>query len=122
MNIIAIIPARMGSSRYPGKPLALIHNVPMFFLLGGHDKKSRKAERTVGISDASARVREVFLAGRFPVVTTHQVEGRRIAKVLGLVCCRGFDSEEAFFGMFSGPHFHTKGVSCGGIKVCSSQN
>ena len=28
-NIIAIIPARMGSSRYPGKPLALIHNVPM---------------------------------------------------------------------------------------------
>ena len=71
----------------------------MFFLLGGHEKKSRKAERTVGISDASARVREVFLAGRFPVVTTHQVEGRRIAKVLGLVCCRGFDSEEAFFGM-----------------------
>lgn len=71
----------------------------MFFLLGGHDKKSRKAERTVGISDGSARVREVFLAGRFPVVTTHQVEGRRIAKVLGLVCCRGFDSDEAFFGM-----------------------
>lgn len=29
MNIIAIIPARMGSSRYPGKPLALIRNVPM---------------------------------------------------------------------------------------------
>lgn len=29
MNIIAIIPARMGSSRYPGKPLALIHQVPM---------------------------------------------------------------------------------------------
>ena len=71
----------------------------MFSLLGGHDKKSRKAERTVGISDATARVREVFLAGRFPVVTTHQVEGRRIAKVLGLVCCRGFDSDEAFFGM-----------------------
>lgn len=29
MNIVAIIPARMGSSRYPGKPLALIHNIPM---------------------------------------------------------------------------------------------
>lgn len=29
MNIIAIIPARMGSSRYPGKPLALIHQIPM---------------------------------------------------------------------------------------------
>ncbi|QCC86124.1 hypothetical protein DDIC_09615 [Desulfovibrio desulfuricans] len=71
----------------------------MFFLLGGHEKKSRKAERPAGASDGSDRVREVFLAGRFPVVTTHQVEGRRIAKVLGLVCCRGFDSDEAFFGM-----------------------
>jgi 3-deoxy-manno-octulosonate cytidylyltransferase (CMP-KDO synthetase) len=29
MNIIAIIPARMGSSRYPGKPLAPIHGMPM---------------------------------------------------------------------------------------------
>ena len=29
MNIIAIIPARMASSRYPGKPLALIHGIPM---------------------------------------------------------------------------------------------
>lgn len=29
MNIIAIIPGRMGSSRFPGKPLALIHGVPM---------------------------------------------------------------------------------------------
>lgn len=29
MNIVAIIPARMGSSRFPGKPLADIHGVPM---------------------------------------------------------------------------------------------
>jgi 3-deoxy-manno-octulosonate cytidylyltransferase (CMP-KDO synthetase) len=29
MNAIAIIPARMGSSRFPGKPLALIHGIPM---------------------------------------------------------------------------------------------
>ena len=29
MNIIAIIPARMASSRFPGKPLADIHGVPM---------------------------------------------------------------------------------------------
>ena len=29
MNIIAIIPARMGSSRFPGKPLAPLHGVPM---------------------------------------------------------------------------------------------
>jgi 3-deoxy-manno-octulosonate cytidylyltransferase (CMP-KDO synthetase) len=29
MTIIAVIPARMGSSRYPGKPLACIHGLPM---------------------------------------------------------------------------------------------
>ncbi len=29
MNIIAVIPARMGSSRFPGKPLADIHGIPM---------------------------------------------------------------------------------------------
>jgi len=29
MEIVAVIPARMGSSRFPGKPLALIHDIPM---------------------------------------------------------------------------------------------
>ena len=29
MKAIAIIPARMGSSRFPGKPLAKIHGLPM---------------------------------------------------------------------------------------------
>lgn len=70
----------------------------MFFLMGG-DKKNRKSEKPAKPTADNIRVREIFNAGRFPVVTTHQVEGRRIAKVLGLVCCRGFDSEEAFYGM-----------------------
>src|SRR3989338_3848965 len=29
MNAIAIIPARMASSRFPGKPMAKIHGIPM---------------------------------------------------------------------------------------------
>ena len=74
----------------------------MFFLLGGNsEKKARKAERKQHrkMGEMTDRAREIFMAGRFPVVTTDEVEGRRIAKVLGLVCCRGFDSEEAFFCM-----------------------
>ena len=35
----------------------------------------------------------------FPVVTTENIEGKFVEKVLGLVACRGYDSEEAFFGM-----------------------
>lgn len=39
-NIIAIIPARMGSSRFPGKPLALILGVPMVGHVFYRSKKS----------------------------------------------------------------------------------
>ena len=71
----------------------------MLFLLGSSDKKARKTDTRPAKNDTNAKVKEIFLSGRFPVVTTHQVEGRRIMKVLGLVCCRGYDSDEAFFGM-----------------------
>lgn len=72
----------------------------MFFLLGGNDKKNRKAEAPKTNTE-SDRVKKLFSTGKFPVVTVDQVEGRQIAKVLGLVCCRAYDSEEAFFGMAS---------------------
>ena len=69
----------------------------MFFLLGGQDKKNRKPETQK--AENHDRVRDLFLNGKFPVVTTDFMEGKNISKVLGLVCCRGYDSEEAFFGM-----------------------
>ena len=69
----------------------------MLFLLGGNEKKGKQAEsvRTENVEI----VRELFHNGKFPVVTTELVDERRIEKVLGLVACRGYDSEEAFFGM-----------------------
>lgn len=70
----------------------------MLFLLGGNDKKKAKAENNPRTENME-RVRELFLNGRFPVVTTERVEGRAISRVLGLVCCRGYDSDETFFGM-----------------------
>jgi len=69
----------------------------MFFLLGGDEKKAKKAAPKA--AQNVTRVRELFLSGRFPVVTTPQIEGKNLGKVLGLVVCRGYDSEEAFFGM-----------------------
>lgn len=69
----------------------------MFFLLGGDDKKAKKAAPKA--AENTGRVKELFLNGRFPVVTTPHIEGKKLGKVLGLVVCRGYDSEEAFFGM-----------------------
>lgn len=43
MNIISIIPARMGSSRFPGKPMAQICNMPMI----GHVYKRVKMSKTL---------------------------------------------------------------------------
>ena len=68
----------------------------MFNLLNGNDKKNKKDNSQ---NESVKEAKELFNMGRFPVVTTQQIENRPIAKVLGLVCCRGFDSEEAFFGM-----------------------
>lgn len=70
----------------------------MLFLLGGEKKKKAKAQES-GIENLD-RVKEVFLSGRFPVVTTAALDdSRKVSKVLGLVVCRGYDSEQTFFGM-----------------------
>src|ERR1035438_98923 len=41
MNIVGIIPARMGSSRFPGKPLAPIAGIPMIGHVYFRSKMSR---------------------------------------------------------------------------------
>ena len=75
----------------------------MFTLLSGIDRKAQKEKEVAPSSDSGGleKMKQLFSNGKFPVVTTQIFEGRPIAKVLGLVCCRGFDSEDAFFGMAS---------------------
>jgi 3-deoxy-manno-octulosonate cytidylyltransferase (CMP-KDO synthetase) len=46
VNIIAVIPARLGSSRFPGKPLAPLHGVPM---LGHVYLRTRRNARLSGV-------------------------------------------------------------------------
>ena len=70
----------------------------MFFLMSGNDKKKKAAPaRKMENLD---KVKELFSTGRFPVTTTTELdEDRKVGKVLGLVVSRGYDSEDAFFGM-----------------------
>lgn len=73
----------------------------MLFLLGGDRKKKADKEKK-RIYQKHERARELFLDGHFPVSTTGQLDDeRKISRVLGLVVCRGFDAEDAFFGMAS---------------------
>ncbi len=71
----------------------------MLFLMNGNDKKGRR--QSAAEVEEIAKIKDLFCSGRFPVVTTEVIEGKAIDKVLGLVACRGYDSEEAFFGMTS---------------------
>ena len=45
--ILAIIPARMGSSRFPGKPMKLINNLPMVDVVFRNVKKSKLVKHTI---------------------------------------------------------------------------
>ena len=56
MNIIAIIPARMGSTRFPGKPMALIHGIPMI----GHVYQRTRMCAQVAETYVATCDREIF--------------------------------------------------------------
>ncbi|MGE4535733.1 MAG: hypothetical protein AB7D37_01515 [Desulfovibrio sp.] len=71
----------------------------MLSLFGG-DKKSRGGRHEELKKGARLKnAKEMFFSGKFPVVTTPGLEGRKVRKVLGLVSGRGFDSECAFYGL-----------------------
>ncbi|MEK7388062.1 MAG: 3-deoxy-manno-octulosonate cytidylyltransferase [Elusimicrobiota bacterium] len=55
-RVVAIIPARMASTRYPGKPLAPIHGVPMI----GHCYFRTRLSRTVDETWVATCDREIF--------------------------------------------------------------
>ena len=47
MNILAIIPARMGSSRFPNKPMALINGKPMIEHVFKNTQKSSEVSDVI---------------------------------------------------------------------------
>lgn len=55
-NVLAVIPARMGSSRFPGKPLARIHGVPMV----GHVLERTRLCRRVSDTWVATCDKEIF--------------------------------------------------------------
>jgi len=69
MKTVIVIPSRYASSRFPGKPLALIQNIPMIVHVLKQAKKSRLADEVIVATD-DERISEVVIqAGGTAVMT-----------------------------------------------------
>ena len=56
MNVVAIIPARMGSTRFPGKPMAVINGIPMI----GHVYQNVSNSKQVSLTVVATCDKEIF--------------------------------------------------------------
>ncbi|MBI3899042.1 MAG: 3-deoxy-manno-octulosonate cytidylyltransferase [Gammaproteobacteria bacterium] len=75
MSTIGIIPARMASSRFPGKPLALIHGVPMIGHVYFRCKMSRALDE-VYIATCDEEIRQYARSIGAPCVMTANTHER----------------------------------------------
>jgi len=83
VSVIAVIPARYGSSRLPGKALAQIGGVPMIVRVWRQASKARFLERVIVATDDERIARAVREAGGAAEMTSsaHQSGTDRIAEV-----------------------------------------
>ena len=84
MNIIGIIPARMASSRFPGKPMELICGIPMIGHVYYRAKKS-KTLSSVYVATCDVEIAEYIESiGGSAIMTkdTHERCGDRVAEAL----------------------------------------
>ncbi len=88
-TIIAIIPARYGSTRFPGKSLALIRDKPMIQWVYERTKRSRLVTRVIVATDDERIRRSVVGFGGEAVMTAldHPTGTDRIAEVARAVNC-----------------------------------
>lgn len=82
-NVVAVIPARYDSSRFPGKPLALIAGRPMIQHVAERAKMSRRVSRVVVATDDGRIRAAVEAAGGEAILTRreHRSGTERIAEV-----------------------------------------
>ncbi len=84
MNVIGIIPARMGSSRFPGKPLAKIQGIPMVEHVLKRSRMS-KSLNDVYIATCDLEIKDVVESFGGEVVMTkdtHERASDRVAEAM----------------------------------------
>lgn len=87
--IIAVIPSRYGSTRFPGKSLALIRNKPMVQWVYERTRQSHYISRVIVATDDERIMNSVRSFGGEAVMTSsaHQTGTDRIAEVVRSIPC-----------------------------------
>jgi len=85
MRALGVIPARMGATRFPGKPLALLRGKPMVLHVAERATACAELERVVVATDDAGIARVVVDAGYVAVMTRgdHASGTDRVAEVAG---------------------------------------
>lgn len=91
-GLLAVIPARFGSTRFPGKPLALLNGKPMLWHVYQQCLKANSVAHTVVATDDS-RIAEECTRWRIPSVITrdHPTGTDRVAECAQQSGFRDFD-------------------------------
>jgi 3-deoxy-manno-octulosonate cytidylyltransferase (CMP-KDO synthetase) len=84
LRILAVIPARLGATRLPRKPLRLLAGVPIIVRVMERVRALRVAERVVVATDSEEVIRCVEDAGgeAFPTAVSHPSGTDRVAEVV----------------------------------------
>ncbi len=94
MKTLAVIPARLGATRLPRKPLRLLAGVPIIVRVLERVAALRVADRIVVATDSSEIALRVREAGGEAIMTSidHPSGTDRVAEVVRGVAFRGFDA------------------------------
>ena len=94
MRTLAVIPARLGATRLPRKPLRLLGGVPLVVRVLERVRALHVAERAIVATDSPEIVDAIERAGGEAVLTdaSHPSGTDRVAEVAARADCRGFDA------------------------------
>jgi 3-deoxy-manno-octulosonate cytidylyltransferase (CMP-KDO synthetase) len=83
MRVVCVIPARYGSTRFPGKPLALINGKPMIQHVYEQVKKAKTIDEVVIATDYEDIIKKADQFGGIAIMTRndHESGSDRIAEV-----------------------------------------
>jgi len=86
---IGVIPARYGSQRFPGKPLALIHGKPMIQIVYEQAKKASLCERIIIATDDERifYAAQAFGADVWMTSSQHNSGTERVAEIAEKIQC-----------------------------------